>query len=45
MRHNFVANFRENTTVNDFENWPTFIQVMNEYIVAFFDSQCTVAVV
>jgi len=30
----FVANFLENTTVKDFENWPTFVEVMNECIVA-----------
>ena len=31
-----VANFLENTTVEKFEYWPTFVKVMNECTVAVF---------
>jgi len=32
----FVANFLENITVKEFGNWPTFVKVKNECIVARF---------
>jgi len=36
----FVANFLANTTVKEFENLPTSVEVMNEYIVAVFLTHC-----
>jgi len=37
----FVANFTENVTVKNFENWSTFCQTINECIVAqFLSRQC-----
>jgi len=32
----FVANFMENTTVKNFENWSTFVKLLNECLVARF---------